>query len=68
MKRRYPVNGPVPNSLIVTYRLQGVSFLDEQLSTGDVDVHPERLLLLVRGIRRARVLTEKTEPDTDRDR
>ena len=41
----------------LTDGLHGVSLLDEQLSSGDVDVHPQRLLLLVHRVRGPRILT-----------
>lgn len=38
--------------------LHGVSLLDEELGSGDVDVHSQRLLLLVHCVWSPRVLTE----------
>lgn len=40
----------VPRSRRLTDGLHGVSLLDEELSPGDVDVHAERLLLLVQRV------------------
>lgn len=40
----------VPRSRRLTDGLHGVSLLDEELSSGDVDVHAERLLLLVQRV------------------
>lgn len=38
--------------------LHGVPLLDEELRSGNVNVHPERLLLLVHSVRRPGVLAE----------
>ena len=39
--------------------LHGVPLFDEELGSGDVDVHSQCLLLLVHGVWRPRVLTEE---------
>lgn len=41
--------------------LHGVPLLDEELGSGNVDVHPQRLLLLVHRVRSPRVLTEEVK-------
>lgn len=43
----------------LTNSLHGVSLLDEELGSGDVDVHAERLLLFVNGLCWTCVFTAK---------